>query len=517
MAEAHQSPPTVGSTALAALRRRAHAEAFSWGGGNAGARGSMTAAQVLDAVGRTQAVFAREGMARGDGVAVLAGNDVDSWICAVAAWCSGLRLTYLHPRGSLADHLHQLEDAQVRMLVADAAAFGPRAAELHATAAFDRLVTFRPSDETAAAVALSEAREQVGAHRPLDVGAPEDVLWLNYTGGTTGRPKGVAYRHRSVLNHARAILADFELPNRPRYLAVAPITHVAGTKILPVLHRGGSVHLQNGFRPEVVLETIARERISMTLLVPTMVYDLLDAPGLDAADLSSLELALYGASPMALTRLAEAHTRIGHVFAQLYGQSECYPISYLPRGEHVAEDPDVLATCGFPVHGTSVSLRDDAGDEVAPGEAGEICVRALTAMDSYWRRDELTAETLAGGWLHTGDIGRIDERGLLAIVDRKKDMVVTGGFNVFPREVEDALTRHPEVSAAAVYGVPDERWGEAVAATVVLRDEGAASADDLRAWVRDLKGAVQAPKTVRFARELPLTPVGKVDKKALRL
>jgi fatty-acyl-CoA synthase len=224
--------------------------------------------------------------------------------------------------------------------------------------------------------------------------------------------------------------------------------------------RGGTVHLLSGFAPDRVLDAIARHRVNFTLLVPTMIYLLLDHPDLERTDLSSLELLLYGASPMSATRLLEGLKRIGPVFSQLYGQTECYPISVLRRAEH---DPvsraELIASCGAPVSGVQVALLDGAGDPVATGEPGELCVRGGGVMEEYWRRPELTAETFAHGWLHTGDIARADERGYLYIVDRAKDMIISGGFNVFPREVEDALTAHPGVSAAAVYGMPDEKWG----------------------------------------------------------
>jgi fatty-acyl-CoA synthase len=307
---------------------------------------------------------------------------------------------------------------------------------------------------------------------------------------------------------------DFEIPFDARYLAVAPITHVAGTKVLPVLQRGGTVHLQDGFDPGRFLRTVQDERITMTLAVPTMVYALLDHPDLDRTDLGSLELLLYGASPMSPTRLAEGIARIGPVFSQLYGQTECYPITVLRRAEHA--DPTLEGSCGVPVSTVEIALLDAEGNPVAPGEPGEICARGPAVMEEYWRKPELTAETFAHGWLHTGDVARMDERGYLTIVDRTKDMIISGGFNVFPREVEDALTSHDAVAIAAVFGRPDEKWGEAVTAAVVLRPGATATPEELTAHVRERKGAVQTPKSVHILDSLPTTAVGKIDKKALR-
>jgi fatty-acyl-CoA synthase len=280
--------------------------------------------------------------------------------------------------------------------------------------------------------------------------------------------------------------------------------------------RGGTVHLMKGFDPEAILATIARERINFSLLVPTMVYGLLDCPALDDADLSSLELLLYGASPMSPTRLLEGLERIGPVFSQLYGQTECYPIAVLAKADHDPARPDRFAACGHAVASCAVRLLDPDGNDVAPGEAGEICVRAPQVMEGYWKRPEATAEALRGGWLHTGDVARADDEGCLFIVDRTKDMIVSGGFNIYPREVEDALTTHPAVAMAAVIGVPDPKWGEAVMALIVCRAGEAVSAEDLMGTVKALKGSAYAPKRVEFVETLPVTGVGKVDKKVLR-
>src|SRR5699024_4747315 len=330
---------------------------------------------------------------------------------------------------------------------------------------------------------------------------------------TTGKPKGAYRKHFSLGPSTADILANFELPDTPRYLLVPPMSHVAGTNVLPTLIKGGTVHLLNGFDPASVLETIEREKINVTLFVPTMIYALLDHPDLDTRDVSSLEYVLYGASPMSESRLREGMERIGPVFGQLYGQTECYPVSVLSREDH--EDPARLLSCGRPVQSVDVRILDPLGEEVPLGDSGELCIRGRGAMDGYWQRDDLTAETIVDGWLHTGDIARQDEEGYLYIVDRKKDMIISGGFNVYPREVEDALAAHPAVAQAAVFGVPDDKWGEQVTAAVVLRPGHAVGPEELADHVQDLKGAVQAPKQVFPVDSLPQTAVGKINKRAL--
>ena len=280
--------------------------------------------------------------------------------------------------------------------------------------------------------------------------------------------------------------------------------------------RGGTVHMLKGFDPEAVLKTIAREKINFTLFVPTMIYVLLDHPALGKTDLSSLELVLYGASAMSPSRLVEGIERIGPVFSQLYGQTECYPVSVLRKADHDLKTPELFLSCGFPIAACEVKILDDNDQEVATGEAGEICVRAPHVMAEYWKRPDATAETLKNGWLHTGDIARKDERGYMFILDRKKDMIVSGGFNIFPREVEDVLTQHADVAMCAVVGIPDEKWGEAVTAVVVAREGARPNADELIAMVKARKGSAHAPKQIQFVKELPMTGVGKVDKKVLR-
>jgi fatty-acyl-CoA synthase len=280
---------------------------------------------------------------------------------------------------------------------------------------------------------------------------------------------------------------------------------------------GGSVVLQRGWDPAAWLAELAAERANVAFVVPAMIYALLDDEGLDGADLSSLETVMYGASPVAPQRLREAIERIGPVFCQLYGQTECMGlITSLWKSEHVADELHRLGSCGRPVPGADVRLLDDGDQSVDAGQTGEICVRGPHVMTAYHQLPELSAETLSGGWLHTGDIGVEDGQGFVHIVDRKKDMIVTGGYNVFPREVEDVLMSHPAVASAAVIGVPDDKWGEAVKAVVVLRSGAAVEADDLKALVRRRKGPIQAPKSVDFVDGLPMTNVGKVDKKTLR-
>jgi fatty-acyl-CoA synthase len=279
----------------------------------------------------------------------------------------------------------------------------------------------------------------------------------------------------------------------------------------------GSMVVLSAFEPTAVLEAIQKHKITCVLLVPTMIYALLDHPRLEDYDLSSLEIIYYGASAISPSRLKEGIEKLGRIFFQFYGQTESpMSVTTMKRDQHDPDDLNRLASCGRPVPWVRVALLDDDCQPVPDGEPGEICVQGPLLMSGYLNQPELTQAVFKGGWLHTGDVAIRGLDGYLRIVDRKKDMIITGGFNVYPREVEDVLSSHPAVAAAVVIGVPHEKWGEAVKAFVVLRPGAQVSEAELIAGVKEKKGSVQAPKSVVFVDRIPLSGLGKPDKKALR-
>ena len=498
---------TVAELQLGALRRRPDATALVCEGRR------YTYRQMEERVSQVAQLFASKGLGRGDGVALLAANRAEVIFANWAAQSLGMRYTPLHPRGSEADHLYILAHAEISALVVDGEAFGARGKALQAGAQLKQVFVLAGDfgvDLTAEAARFQPKSVQVQARA-------EDICNVLFTGGTTGRPKGAAHRHASVISGTVQSLAFWDWPSEVRFLITTPISHAAGGMLMPTLLKGGEFHVLPSFDVTSFLETIERERITATFVVPSMIYDLLDKAPLERYDLSSLEMIIYGASPISPARLREAIERIGPKFCQLYGQTEApNVVTYLSREDHDLSRPHLLESCGLGLPPNQIKLIKGDGSEASVGEAGEICVRGPLVMDSYWNSPEETARAFKDGWLRTGDVARRDDQGFLYVVDRLKDLVISGGFNVFSREVEDCLAQHSSVALAAVIGVPHPRWGEAVAAFVVLRPGATATAEELIALVHRKKGAVQAPKSLEFVEALPLTAVGKVDKKVLR-
>jgi fatty-acyl-CoA synthase len=315
-------------------------------------------------------------------------------------------------------------------------------------------------------------------------------------------------------------MSEWEFPEELRIAVATPLSHAAMSLVAPVLLSGGAFYVMESFSPDGFFDLVEEHHITATLIVPVMLYALQGSPRYETADMSSMQTVFYGASPMSPAKLAQAIEQWGPIFFQFYGQTEApMVITHLKKGEHDVAHPERLSSCGRPVPWMHVALLDADDNPVAPGASGEICTRGPLVMTGYKDLPDETAEALSGGWLHTGDVGRFDDDGYLYIVDRTKDMVITGGFNVFPREVEDVMTTHPAVSMVMVIGVPDDKWGEAVKAVVVLQPGHEPSEQltaELQQLVKDAKGSQQAPKSIDYADTLPLTPVGKPDKKAVR-
>jgi fatty-acyl-CoA synthase len=501
---------TLGDIAVRALGRYRERDAVICGDRR------QTYAELRDQVARFVEVFAAAGLRPGDRIAILSRNRPEVVGAFCAAYVHGLTLTPLSPHAADDDLAFVLHDAGIDCLVVDEVGIGERGAALaRRVESLRQVFTFGAA---AFGRSLCECAAQVAPQPMRSAARPELPAVVGYTGGTTGKPKGVIQSQRGMVVAHQMMLAEWDWPETPRMLLSTPLSHAAGVMVLPTLMKGGAVVMLPGFDPGAFLAEIERSAVNVTFLVPTMIYALLDAAAAGPARrLESLRTVFYGAAPMAPERLRQAIAIFGPVFMQLYGQTEApLCISTLRRDEHDLAQPERLGSCGKPAAGLCVSLLDENGREVPLGGIGEICVRGPLVMEAYHRRPEETAEVFRGGWLHTGDVGRFDQDGYLYIVDRCKDLIITGGLNVYPREVESTLETHPGVAQCAIIGLPDAKWGEAVTAAVVRREGHTVTAEELTGFVRTAKGPLYAPKRIIFIDRLPVTPLGKPDRNAIR-
>lgn len=357
---------------------------------------------------------------------------------------------------------------------------------------------------------------------PLDLRRePDDIAIIKSTGGTTGKPKGVLQTHRALEEMYRLILECMPPRQPPVHLVVAPFTHAAGAIAYPLMRRGARQILMQQADLGRILQLIQSERVTYLFLPPTVIYRLLAHPQIRDYDYSSLEYFVYGAAPMSVDKLREAIGVFGPVFAQCFGQAEI-PLmcSYLSPQEHLMGDNPAgvrrLASAGRATNGTSIAIMDDDGKLLPTGERGEIVVRGKLVTPGYFKNPAASEEAMKHGWRHTGDIGFLDADDYLYIVDRKRDLIISGGFNVYPGEVEQVLWSHPAIQDCAVIGVPDPDWGEAVKAVVELRPAAQVSEAEVLAYCRERLGPIKTPKSVDFWKDLPRSSVGKVLKRDIR-
>lgn len=354
---------------------------------------------------------------------------------------------------------------------------------------------------------------------------PDDLAWLFYTSGTTGLPKGAMLTHRNLLAMTMNFYADICPGFGPDHviLHAAPLSHGSGCYALPNVGKGAAniILESKSFDPELIFKTIQEYRVTNMFAAPTMIKLMVDSPAVDQYDHSSLKSLNYGGAPMLVEDLKQAMSKLGPCLVQLFGQAESpMTITYLPHQDHVKEgSPEQmkrLSSAGMPRTDVEVKIFDSDENELPPGETGEIVTRSDLVMKGYWRNPEATADTIKNGWLHTGDMGYLDDGGYLFIMDRSKDMIISGGENIYPREIEEVLIKHPAVREVAVIGVPDTKWGEAIKAVVSLNAGESASEEALIHFCRDHIASYKKPKTVDFVNDLPKNNYGKILKRELR-
>jgi long-chain acyl-CoA synthetase len=355
---------------------------------------------------------------------------------------------------------------------------------------------------------------------PIEITA-DDLRALVYTSGTTGNPKGVMITEKAWVSTTINIVLNYgPITQKDIILNLQQLSHGAGYFVLPFFIKGATNAIVE-FEPARVFKMIEQQRVTVLKLVPVMLYKLLDAPDKHKYDLSSLNHIIYGGSPISRERLVEALRFFGQKVSQLYGQTELpMCISTLSREDHLLEGSDQelkrLESAGKPCLNVELKVIDESGREAEPGQLGEVIARGDHVMKGYWRLPEATAQTLKDGWIYTGDIGYRDSKGFLFLVDRKKDMIISGAFNIYPAEIEKILVKHPAIQEVAVIGVPDEKWGEAVKAVVVLQSDAKTTQKDLLDFCKKSGAGFRTPKTIDFIDKIPRNPYGKVDKKSLR-
>jgi acyl-CoA synthetase (AMP-forming)/AMP-acid ligase II len=453
--------------------------------------------------------------------AVLSANHPVSWMCVLGLWRAGFAWVPANPRSGDEEQRALINEFDVEVLFFQKY-FAPLVEKLRGLCPrLDTLVCI--DGELPWAKSLSTWSGDRPLSAPAMAPQADQLAALVPTGGTTGRPKGVMLTHRNLaVSMATSIINNHYGPQQPIVnLAAAPMTHTAGFLSIPASARGGTVVVLTKPDPVTLLDAIEKHKITEFFLPPTVIYRLLETSGIEKRNFSSLRYLMYGAAPMSVEKLKQALRLFGPIMLQGYGQSEAPGgISCLRPGDHfvdgkIASDQR-LSSCGLPSVLNALAILDEHGQALPPGATGEICIRGEIVMKGYYKQPEKTAEAIVNGWLHTGDVGSVDAEGFLHITDRKRDMIISGGFNVFPSELEQLLWTHPSVLDCAVIGVPDAEWGEAVKAVVELKPGCQATAGELIALCKEKLGSVKAPKSVDFVQTLPRSSAGKVLKKDLR-
>jgi acyl-CoA synthetase (AMP-forming)/AMP-acid ligase II len=480
---------------------------------------AMTYAEALPLTHRLAAALHGNGYGKGSHVGVLAPNSTEAFLALLGVYRAEAVWLPINPRNPIEVNADLLTRFDGELLLYHSA-FEEAARELVETVPGLREAVCIDSAGTAGQSLESWSKSCPDTHPsgPADL---NDVFAIFPTGGTTGAPKGVMMTHRAIYTLFQNFYSHLHYHDGTRHLVVAPMTHTAGITGCMHFARGGSNVIMSKADPALICAAIERYRVTHLFLPPTVVYMMLALPDVREHDYSSLQHFLVGAAPTSLEKLKEAVAVFGPVMTEAFGQSEApaavtvkAPWDYLGKNGEI--DESRLGSIGRPCVHNVVALLDDEGFEVDRGTPGEICIQGELVTPGYYKNPEATAEVRRFGWHHTGDVGVMDEEGFITIVDRKKDMIITGGFNVYPNEIEQVLTMHPSVQDCAVIGVPDEKWGEAVKGVVQLKPGAQCKDRDLIDLCKEKLGSVKAPKSIDFVEQLPRSPAGKVLKTELR-
>ncbi len=486
--------------------------------------GQLTYAEVQRLSHRIAAGLHQAGLRPGAKGAVLSPNDAHAFVCVLGLMRAGLVWLPVNPRNAIEENARTLGAFDCEALFFHGQ-FEADLPTLRAAAPGIRLALRIDSTGHAPGAGEGETLAHWVARQPGHFAppalAPDALAAICATGGTTGRSKGVMHTVASVMAFTTAHRELHARDTEPVFLAAAPMTHAGGRMCLSILRQGGSIVVLPRPDPGAVLAAIERHRVTRLYLPPTAIYSLLAHEDLRKRDYSSLRYFVYGGAPMSASKLRQAIEVFGPVMSAGYGQTEApMAIAHLAPEDHFAGGAIAgearLSSCGRPTRFVDLRIMDDEGRFVPPGQSGEIVIRGGIVMSGYYKDAEATREASRFGWHHTGDIGFLDAEGFLHLVDRKQDMIISGGFNVYPSEVEQVILSLPEVQDCAVVGVPDEKWGEAVKAVVQLLPGHSLTPEAIMAACRPRLGGVKTPKSIEFWPDLPRSPVGKVLRRRIR-
>jgi len=462
--------------------------------------------------------LAAKGYEAGTRIGILSPNSCEAFVTLLGLFRSGAVWLPINPRNALDANIKLLNRFEGKVLFYHTA-FEKEAFEIQQnTATIEEIVCINDTGDDRVLAQWTSANQTDFVMQAED---PNELFALFPTGGTTGEPKGVMLTHRNIEVLFANFFAHFSYQDNDAHLVVAPMTHTAG--ILGCAHfpRGGTNYIMGAPDPVSVLKMIEKHSITHFFIPPTVLYMILAQPCVNDFDYSSLKHIMVGAAPTSLEKLKEAIGVFGPVLSEAFGQTEApaaitakAPWDYIDKDGNIIESR--LKSIGRPCIFNTVAILDDNGKSVPNGERGEICVKGDLVTPGYLNNEAATKEVREFGWHHTGDIGVMDKDGFIMIVDRKKDMIITGGFNVYPNQVEQALMEFSEIQDCAVIGVPDEKWGESVKGVIQLKSGKTLLEVDVIAVLKEKLGSVKAPKSIDFVEQLPRSPVGKVLKVELR-
>lgn len=455
------------------------------------------------------------GLQKGDRVGLLFHNSLAYLESYLALYKAGLVWVRLNARLHPAELRAMIEDAGAKVLI-----HGPEFEET--VYKIDPQISWIISKQRDSGIDYDSFLEKGSAAEPNVEVRLDDLSDLWYTSGTTGQPKGIMISHRNILTCTLLLLSDvYDITQEDQLLTVGALSHAGSVRVLPFMIRGAKNYLHSHYDPEKIFKEVESSGVTDLSTVPTMLIGLMDHPERHRYDLRSLKRITYAGAPMPVERIKEALEIFGPILDQSYGQAESIiTITHLSRHEHITNNDPVrerrLSSTGREYPGVQVKIVDENDHTLLPGEIGEVITRSDLVMRGYWNQPDKTEEVLRGGWLHTGDIGYLDEDGYLYLVDRKHDKIITGGLNVYPREVEEILSKHPSVSQVAVFGVSDPFWGEAINAAVVLREGAKASEEELIEFSKRYLAGYKRPKKIYLVEDLPKNLYGKVLRKELK-